>query len=444
MPGLCVYTQTMSSETGHPAAESLTNTEAAFDRFVPHQFLELLGHTSIVDIKLGDHVEKDITLLFSDIRDFTTLSESILPAENFRFINSYLSTMEPVVGRNRGIIDKYIGDGIMALFPGGADDGVRAGIDMLRRLSLYNEGRARAGYVPIRIGIGVNTGLVMLGTVGGHNRMDSTVIGDAVNLASRLEGLTKNYGASLLISEHVYHAVKDRGAYCIRFVDRLRVKGRYQAQSVYEVFDADPEPLWLAKLDTRASFEEALAYFHMGHPERAQPLLEACMRAAPDDRAVRVYLDRCTEAGGSGHLEHAAETAMEVGWREEYANGIREIDAEHKEMLLRIAEMVKQVAQGGDNVEAAFDSVGVFIQGHFGTEENLMRRYAYPFMEEHLRQHATFFDSFNHLRGQILTRTRDPLVLLFRIQLMLVDWQINHITKSDRHVGHFLTRAGLS
>ena len=107
-------------------APLLTDTELAYSRFVPNQFMRLLGRHSIVDVELGDHVEQEMTLLFSDIRDFTTLSESILPAENFRFINSYLSTMEPVVAKHAGIIEKYIGDGIMALFTGSADDGVRS------------------------------------------------------------------------------------------------------------------------------------------------------------------------------------------------------------------------------------------------------------------------------------------------------------------------------
>ena len=147
----------MNDPDSHRHKDSeLTPTEKAYGRFVPHQFLQLLGRPSIVDVALGDHVEQEMTLLFSDIRDFTILSESILPAENFRFINSYLSTMEPVVSSHQGFIDKYIGDAIMALFPAEAKDGVRCSIEMLRRLSAYNEGRSRAGYAPIRIGIGVN------------------------------------------------------------------------------------------------------------------------------------------------------------------------------------------------------------------------------------------------------------------------------------------------
>lgn len=413
--------------------------EAAYGRFVPQQFLQLLGRPSIVDVELGDHVEKEMTLLFSDIRDFTLLSESILPAENFRFINSYLSTMEPVVSRNRGIIDKYIGDGIMALFPGSADDGVRAGIDMLRRLVIYNQGRARAGYTPIRIGIGINTGLVMMGTVGGPSRMDSTVIGDSVNLASRLEGLTKNYGTPLIISDHTLHSLQDPGAYSIRFLDRLSVRGRYQAQSVYEVFDADPEPLWLAKQETKAMFEEAVAFSHMGRADRARPLLEECLRNAPDDKTARSYLNRCADAGQGSVKSRMPDTA----WRDEYSVLIEEVDAQHKELLARVAALSEHVARGDGPIAEALQGFADFTLEHFSTEENLMRRYGYPFIHEHLRQHHAFLVAYEQLRAEILAAERDRLYLLFRIQLLLVDWQINHTTKNDFHLGNFLLRAGV-
>jgi len=421
-----------------------TAAEVAYGRFVPLQFLRLLNRESIVDVKLGDFVEQEMTLLFSDIRDFTALSESILPAENFRFINSYLSTMEPVVARHSGIIDKYIGDGIMALFPGTADDSVRSGIDMLHQLAKYNKGRTRAGYMPIRIGIGINTGLVIMGTVGGHNRMDSTVIGDAVNLASRLEGLTKDYGTPLLISAHTLHAIEDHSVYCIRFIDRLRVKGRYQAQSVYEVFDVDPEPLRLAKLETLVKFEDGLAYFHLGRADLAQPLFQECLRIAPDDRAVRVYLDRCREAVQLGQLAEKPSSGMEIGWRDEYSVGIREIDTQHQELLLRMDELAKQVGGWGARTGMALDNIANQVNSLFNSEENLMRRYDYPFAREHQKQHETFGRFFAELRSEIESNERGKFYLLFRIQLLLVDWQINHISKSDLHLGNFLQRAGVS
>jgi hemerythrin-like metal-binding protein len=437
----------MSSIVSVESPVPLSDTELAYDRFVPRQFLELLGRPSIVDVKLGDNVEKEMTLLFSDIRDFTLLSESILPAENFRFINSYLSTMEPVVGRHRGIVDKFIGDGIMAMFPACADDGVRAGIDMLRQLVIYNRGRNQAGYVPIRIGIGIHSGLVMMGTIGGHGRMDSTVIGDAVNLASRLEEATKVYGAPLIISEQTLQALEDPAAYCYRFLDRVQVKGRYQSQAIYEVYDADPEPLWAAKQQTQEVYDEALAYFHMGRPDRARPLLEECLRKAPDDKVVRSYLARAIDAEKTGGTVSTYSPQEQIAWLKEYSIRISEIDNQHQEMLEMLALLAEQV-QSGDalavGVEATLDALALHVAEHFSAEENLMWRYDYPFMADHVNQHAAFMKAFEALRKEILEQRRDPLYLLFRIQIQLVDWQIAHSTKSDYHLGHFLVRAGLN
>ena len=435
-------------DTSAPQTE-LSATEMAYGRFVPMQLLRLLKRPSIVDVHLGDHVEQEMTLLFSDIRDFTTLSESILPAENFRFINSYLSTMEPMVTRHNGIIDKYIGDGIMALFPGSADDAVRSGIDMLHQLATYNVGRSHAGFVPIRIGIGINTGLVMMGTVGGHNRMDSTVIGDAVNLASRLEDLTKNYGTPLVISANTLNALSDQNVYHIRFIDRLRIKGRYQAQSVFEVFDADPEPLRLAKQSTRDIFEKALAFFHLGHPELAQPLLQECLRIAPDDRAVRVYLERCKESLRQGSSEGETQIEKDIEWRREYSIGIREIDTLNQELLSCAARLEQQVACGDAvGTDATLCSFAENLSVLNSSEENLMQRYDYPFIHDHLKQHAAFDRTVMGLRNEIeqhdATEENERLHVLFRIRMMLTDWQINHTIKSDLHLGHFLQRAGVS
>ncbi len=429
------------ADPSEQAEPQLSATEIAYGRFVPHQFLQLLGRPSILDVKLGDNVEKEITLLFSDIRNFTALSESILPAENFRFINSYLSTMEPMVTRHRGIIDKYIGDGIMALFAGSADDGVRSGIDMLRQLATYNQGRLRAGYSQIRIGIGINTGLVMMGTVGGHQRMDSTVIGDAVNLASDLEDLTKRYSTPLVISAHTLHALRDPEAYCIRFLDRLQIKGRYQAQSVYEVFDADPEPLRRAKIDNRHGFERALAFYHLGRFDLALPLLQECLDAVPEDQVVGVYLGRCREH--PGRMEEAGPKGMETIWRDDYALGIAELDSQHRELLARIARLIERTGRGEDRLIELLDDLAACVGRHFEAEESLMTRHRYPFTREHLAQHVTFRRFLAELRDEIGSAGQDRLYLQFRMQLRLADWQINHITKSDFHLGKFLTRAGV-
>jgi class 3 adenylate cyclase len=159
-----------------------------------------------------------MSILFSDIRSFTTLSESMMPDENFAFINAYLERMGPVIRDHNGFIDKYIGDAIMALFKN-ADDALRAGLAMLDTLDQFNAGRRAAGQQPIAIGIGINTGSLMLGTIGERHRMDGTVISDAVNLAARVESLTKDYkGAAADLGVHL--AATGRSQHLRHPVDR--------------------------------------------------------------------------------------------------------------------------------------------------------------------------------------------------------------------------------
>ncbi|HEY9302029.1 MAG TPA: AAA family ATPase, partial [Phormidium sp.] len=268
----------------------------AYERFVPNQFLQFLNKSSIIDVELGDQVQLEMSVLFSDIRDFTTLSESMTPEDNFRFINSYLSRMEPVINENNGFIDKYIGDAIMALFSGEADNAVKAGIAMLHCLVEYNQNRANGGYPPIQIGIGINTGTLMLGTVGGQNRMEGTVISDAVNLASRVEGLTKNYGVSLLITQETYSRLENPSQYAIRTLDTVKVKGKSELVTVYEVFDADPPGIKAGKLATLQLFAEALEIYSEGKLATAGRLFAECWRQNPGDRVSKIYWERCQSA----------------------------------------------------------------------------------------------------------------------------------------------------
>jgi len=416
----------------------LAHTEAAYSKFVPRQFLSLLRMPSIMQVELGTHVEKEMTILFSDIRDFTALSELMTPQESFRFINSYLSEMEPVIGRHEGIIDKYIGDAIMALFPKSADDALAGAIDMLAQLDVYNIGRARAGYPPVKIGIGLNTGIVMLGAVGGLNRMDSTVISDSVNLASRLEGLTRDYHAPLLISEYTLYGLQDPSRYRIRFIDRILVKGKSHPQAVYEVFDSDPPEERTAKLATLPMFEEAVACYHMRDVWRARQMFQHCVATAPDDQAARLYLARCEDALTSGNAE-AGGRGLEIAWKDEYAVGVAEIDAQHRELLGRMAQLAKAIlAEDPAAAKQALGFLADYVLSHFEAEKVMMRQHRYPFSEEHLRQHRIFGEYFARLNDEVESGKLHPLYLTFRVQLLLVDWLINHITQTDRHLARFM------
>jgi class 3 adenylate cyclase len=201
--------------------------------------------------------------------------------------------MEPAIAEHHGFVDKYIGDAIMALFSRGADDALQAAIEMLRRLDEYNKERSQYAKIPLEFGIGINTGTVMLGTVGGRNRMDSTAISDTVNVAARIERMTRIYSANLLISHHTFLELSDSNQYAMRVIDRVQVKGKVAYVSVYEVFEPDPPEQRAGKLKSRTDFETGLAYFYQNRFEEAQQRFQRCLTICPTDKVAESYYERC-------------------------------------------------------------------------------------------------------------------------------------------------------
>ncbi|MCB1190446.1 MAG: hypothetical protein KDK90_08440 [Leptospiraceae bacterium] len=268
----------------------LNNT---FRKFVPHAFIDLLGKSSITEIQLGDCIEKEMSILFSDIRSFTTISENMSPQDNFKFVNSFMSAMGPIIRQHNGFIDKYIGDAIMALFSVSADNAVQAGIHMLQKIKEYNQERSKYWKNSINIGIGINTGPLMLGTIGEQDRMESTVISDAVNLASRLEGMTKMYGVSFLISEATLSRLEKPSAYSYRMLDKVQVKGKKDPVTVYEIFDGDIPEIKEAKLSILDTFETAINLYFEQKFQEAQNLFKDCQQKYPADKATQTYIERC-------------------------------------------------------------------------------------------------------------------------------------------------------
>ena len=291
-------TNSLSGAGGEDATfEQSAQLPAMDGRFVPAQFLHLLQRSSLADVQLGDCAEKTVAVMFADIRGFTTLSESMSPQQNLKFLNAYLGRMERVIAQNNGFIDKYIGDAIMALFEGDPDQAVEAAIEMLHALHSYNQERMSVGRSAIRIGIGLDIGPLILGTIGGVHRMETTAIGDAVNLASRLEELTKQYSVSVLVSHRMLAAMNNPSKYSIRFIDRLYVRGRTQPVAVYEVLNADPIESQTLKRAATSLFEEGVLRFHRRQYREAASLFEECLNMNPTDRATHIYLQRSVLAG---------------------------------------------------------------------------------------------------------------------------------------------------
>ena len=273
----------------------LADLNRATSRFVPFQFLELLDKESIREIRRGDQIELDISVMFADIRGFTTMAETMGPEATFGFINRYLGHMEAAIHREQGFINEVLGDGIMALFHVGADAAVRAALGMLEALESFNQALAEEGQPPILIGIGLNSGPLMLGTIGGQDRLSCTVIGDPANTAARTEGMTKLYGASLLITEGTYERLADPSQYRIREVDRVQAKGKTKAIAIYEVLDAEPADRIEDKWATQRDFAAALALYREGDFSAAGAAFDTLVRRAPLDGAARLYVERCRE-----------------------------------------------------------------------------------------------------------------------------------------------------
>lgn len=270
----------------------LSKINHAFSRFVPHEFLSFLGYSSVLDIKLGDQVETTMTVLFSDIKEFTRLSEDMSPKEAFDFINTFLGVVSPAIRECGGFIDKFIGDAIMALFPGGADDAVKAAIRMTNDLKILNKTRLTTGKEPIRVGTGLHTGSLMLGTIGEEMRMESTVISDVVNTASRMEGLTKVFDNSIVISSHTRDLLSNTEGLHFRYLGKTRVKGKNNILDVYGIIEGDDDEVIRLELDSSQAFEAGVNEFYEKNFTRASVHFHEVLKSNPNDRAANIFLKR--------------------------------------------------------------------------------------------------------------------------------------------------------
>lgn len=237
------------------------------------------------------------TILFSDIRDFTTLTEELGAQGTVALLNEYFSLMVDCIQKEGGMLDKFIGDAIMAAFgiplphDDAADRAVRAAIGMMKTLQGWNAQRTADGKRPVRIGIGLNTDVVVSGNIGSPKRMDYTLIGDGVNLASRLESACKQYYAGILISEYTYRQLK--GTYRIREVDWVVVKGKTKTVAVYEVLDHLSQEAFPNVMESVNHFHRGLEQYRNGRWEQAICAFQEGIRINGQDRLCQMYIERC-------------------------------------------------------------------------------------------------------------------------------------------------------
>jgi adenylate cyclase len=269
-----------------------THMDSLFGQYVPPDLVKEMSRDpenySLASQKL------ELSVLFSDIRDFTSISEGLDAAELSDLINQYLTPMTRIVHLSKGTIDKYIGDAIMAFWGAPLRDShhaaraVGAGIDMLNALGSLNEDFKKKGWPHISIGIGINTGPMNVGNMGSEFRQAYTVMGDAVNLGSRLEGLTKSYGVAFIVSEFTRWAAPE---FFYRELDRVRVKGKAEPVTIYEPLGMKDQ-LKAQVIDDAKLFENALRYYRDQKWDEAEKILRELHLLEPHSFLFKLYLER--------------------------------------------------------------------------------------------------------------------------------------------------------
>lgn len=263
-----------------------------FGKFVPLEFIHFLNHDHLTSVKLGDQVQEKLTVLFADIKSFTSISETMSSENNFNFLNAFLNRMGPCIRKHGGIIDKYIGDAVMALFPKEPENAVKAAIEMQQIIKNYNVERKEANIDPISFCIGMDYGNVRLGIIGDNERLQATAISDVVNQASRIEELAKKNNAPILVSEEVYHTVKDKKNLQIRQLGKQMIRGKKNPVGIYEVIDGDLSSMGEIKKKMKGTFEKGIHEFFEGRFAEASLKFKRVLKENPNDYAARIYLEK--------------------------------------------------------------------------------------------------------------------------------------------------------
>ena len=271
--------------------EAILRIHEVTKKFVPNEFIRSLGKESLTDVRLGDQVEKIVTVLFTDIRDFTTLSEEMSPQENFRFVSSFNAQLGPIIRSNNGFINQYLGDSIMALFPDNPEDALLAAIAMQKAVHDLNAVRQSNGLPPIKAGIGMHTGPLIMGITGDEHRLDAATISDTVNTAARIESLTKYYRSPLLLSSETLRHISNTNSFYLRQLGKVQLKGKHNLLSIVECINGYPENELQKKTATLSCFNESMQQYFSQYFKDALQGFKEVLTKDPDDNTAKFFME---------------------------------------------------------------------------------------------------------------------------------------------------------
>ena len=270
-------------------------------RFVPGGFLTGLGCASIVDVNLNEAIESEMNVLFVDLRRFSALSAQLGPRGTIEMINRYLSHVQPGIAAYGGFVGQYYGDGILALFPKESDDALRGAIAMCRGLEAYNRDRG-PDFPELRFGMGLHSGPVILGTIGDPDHFQCAVVGDSVNLASRMGDLTKHFGSILVLSAATREGIMAPDQFALRPLGSVALDARAEGMEVFECMACYPEALQERIMANQDLYADGLAAYRAGHWEQAQKRFELCIDACERDLVARSFAQRCRDRSLRGEI----------------------------------------------------------------------------------------------------------------------------------------------
>jgi class 3 adenylate cyclase len=272
--------------------EAIKAIHKVSQKFIPYEFIKSLGKDKLTEVALGDLVEKDVTVMFTDIRGFTTLAEGLNPKDNFLFINSFNKKMGPIIRKNRGFIMQYLGDGFMALFPKGPQYALRASVEMHDELKVFNNERNKKNLLPIKIGIGMQNGNLIMGITGDIERLDAAIISDTVNTASRIEGLSKHFGTSILLTGRCKDNLTHPEEFNFRYLGPVQVSGKQKPISLYECINGDNSSLFKHKLNTHDTFDKGMKLYFNKEFAMAAVTFQQIVKLNPNDHTAKLFLNK--------------------------------------------------------------------------------------------------------------------------------------------------------
>jgi class 3 adenylate cyclase/HAMP domain-containing protein len=270
---------------------NISGLKDVYYRFVPRQFLDILENEDITKIQPGDCIEKELTIMFADIRNYASISERLSPKENFQLINTFLGSLEPIIQNHSGFVDKYSGDSIMAIFPENPEHALVAAKAIFKKISALNTLHKELES-KLEIGIGINTGSVMLGIVGSSKRINATVLADSVNIAFRLEALTRKYGTGAIIGEGSFKRLPVTHNFLLRELDLVEVKGKNKAIRIFDFLDVLPQKRQQQVIAINQDFQHGRELYKQKRFEEAENIF-ARLTAETNDFASGVFKERC-------------------------------------------------------------------------------------------------------------------------------------------------------